>query len=90
MKKYVLEVRGKKVTDEFCKYAAKEFENFICDDSKRTITLKLFGDTEVSVRELNTETGEYNEIPEIKQIQSDDKITLVKPGTFRRILSYFI
>ena len=90
MKKYILEFKGARFDKEFYEYAADYFEKFIEDDSKRTMLLTLDSKTQMTVRELDTESGECNEVPEIKQIRSNDEVTLVKPGFFRRVLSYFI
>ena len=90
MKKYILEFKGTRLDKEFCEYASDYFENFIEDNSKRTMSLMLNHKTQMSVRVLDTGSGEYNEIPEIRQIQNNGKITLAKPGIFRRVMSYFI
>lgn len=90
MKKYILEFKGNQFTREFCKKSAEYFDKFIDDDSNRTMFFRLGPNEQVTIRVLDTGSGECNEIPEIKQIQSDDKITLVKPGLFRRVMSYFI
>ena len=90
MKKYILEFKGNRLNKEFCKDVSEHFEKFIEDDSKRTMSLMLNPKAQMTVRVLDTGSGEYNEIPEIRQIQSDGKITLVKTGLFQRIVSYFI
>ena len=90
MKKYILEFKGTRLNAKFCKDVSDHFEEFIEDDSKRIMSLMLDSKSQMTVRVLDTVSGEYNEIPEIKQIQSHDKVTLVKTGFFRRVLSYFI
>ena len=90
MKKYILEFKGNQFTREFCKEAGEYFDKFIEDDSKRTMFFRLGLKEQITVKVLDTESGECSEITEIKQIQSDGKIILVKPGLFRRVLSYFI
>ena len=87
MKKYILEFKGIGVNEEFCNSAAERFDEFISDDSKRTILVRLPNNTEMSVRELDTETGVSNEVTEI---QSVGQVRYVKRGFFKRILSYFI
>ena len=90
MKKYILEFKGTRLPHDFCKDVSEHFEKFIEDDSKRTMSLLLNPKAQMTVRVLDTGSGECNEIPEIKQIRSDDKVALVKPGILRRIVSYFV
>ena len=90
MKKYILEFEGNRLTKEFCKEAGEYFDKFIEDDSKRTMSLMLDSKTQMSIRVLDTGSGECDEVPEIRQIQSNDKITRIKSGLLRRVMSYFI
>ena len=90
MKKYILEFKGIGVNDEFCNSASEYFDKFISDDSKRTILIRLPNNTEMSVRELNTETGVSGKVPELIEIQSVRQVKYVKRGFFRRVISYFI
>ena len=90
MKKYILEFKGNRFTQEFCRKSGEYFDKFIEDDSKRTMFFRLGPKEQITIKVLDTESGECSEIPEIKQIQRDDKVTLIKPGFLRRVMSYFI
>ena len=90
MKKYILEFKGNRFTQEFCKKSAEYFDKFIDDDSNRTMFFRLGPNEEMTIRVLDIESGECDEVSEIRQIRSNDEVTLAKPGLFRRVMSYFI
>ena len=75
MKKYIIEVKGAKVSPEFEESITKFFD----DNSRKVCVLySMYPNVDFAIKELCTDTGNCREVETLK------------PGLFRRVVSYFI